>query len=933
MITNKKTKRSTNIQDSDDEDFTGNDLITNYSNTNTPSYRILEPFRILGLIVDYNQVVYFKRGTDRFMLASNFNSFLVYNLEKLRLERISPPLPSNISGLAVYKNKILTSTENVIQMWDKIHIMKEYTCEGKVKSILTFDKILMSINSLGDLFIHDIHTTERLKELNLKIEHFIHPLTYLNKILFTKIPEQYELDLNVIKSKIYLYNVNTEKIIFEFDLEINSRITTIEQSPVIDIVGIGFASGDIIVFNLKTLKKLLHFKSSYPVTRMSFSNCSSLNLSLLATSTPIREIHLWDLNKKSLHYTITNTDPASDLIFLMNEPLLIATSGSCNSIRMFKFDENTGVPTILKQRTGHGKNPHRIRFYGDNANNEAHHILSASESEIKNISLLNEHMTKDFSLKNVEKILRNHNSSKILSFDYNEFRERDWANILLCLRQCEFPILLSYENSSAVNKVIERKTKDSYCTSVCISMCGNFGFVGYENGALEKFNMQSGLNRWIVEKAHSSTIIGIKSDGLNSIVVTISLDCKLKFWDIYQSTLLKTIELDGIPTLLELNRDNDLIAIGLLNSEVHVYDKSSFKLVRQFKNGGKIKDLCFSKDGKWLITVSDDKSLKIFDVLSSNLVEWVEFNHMPLSVSISPNGQYIAVSFINMNGVYLYVNRTLFMDFADLEEVKRPVKINHNFLKIRKLKSRKDFSELREEIDQETRDSKSEFDLTCKENDELVTFSSENKLKYKILNNLEQIQERNEPKIKNKDKAKAPFFLFNLDDALGNKNPMVDNQEASEEFLNILKNCSHFKNDKLIKSKVGSDFILKDLLLLYEDKKVKSREITQFLNSLNPYLVDLEIRTLDSLMTGGNNLLEIFLNYINEELESKSNYELIQAYLNRFLKIFTEDSIQDRNLKDKLSIINKKLINSFEELDYLYKNTLCLVTHFGKIQI
>ena len=32
-------------------------------------------------------------------------------------------------------------------------------------------------------------------------------------------------------------------------------------------------------------------------------------------------------------------------------------------------------------------------------------------------------------------------------------------------------------------------------------MCGNFGFAGFENGGIEKFNMQSGLHRLIFEES------------------------------------------------------------------------------------------------------------------------------------------------------------------------------------------------------------------------------------------------------------------------------------------------------------------------------------------------------------------------------------------------------------------------------------------------
>jgi U3 small nucleolar RNA-associated protein 21 len=857
------------------------------------SYRLLEPYRSLGLIIDDNKIFYYKRANDRFMLASNGNSFLLYNLEHLRLERISPPLPNKINALAMYKNKVFTATENKILLWDKIHIVKEYICEGHASHITKlsiYDNLLLALNEVGCLIIFDIYTTEVIKTLDLGIDSFIHPSTYLNKILYSKKLERYEKDLNITNTKLYLYNINTEKQIFEFNFDIkNSTIQCIEQSPVIDVIGVGFSSGDIIVFNLKTFKKLITFKADSQVEHLTFSNSLELGLSLLATSNTNGDISLWDLNKKSLHYTITKTFTHLDnLLFLPNEPLLIATSGQDNRINMYKLEPNTGVPVLLKYRNGHSKTPQKIRFYGESINNDANHLLSMSNSELRNLSLINEHMSKDISFKNIPKTIK-HNNIKIdlYDFDFNEFRQRDWSNILI--NYANHPILCSYENSTVSEKPIELKTK-SRCSSVCVSMCGNFGFAGFENGNIEKFNMQSGISRWLVEKGHSNPVLKLKSDGINSLLVSISQDSTVKFWDIFQGTHVKTIELNHCPELLELNRDNDLLAVALATGDIRIYDKSNFKMVREFKKMGnytKINDMVFSNDGKWLIAVSDDKCLRIYDILSGNKIEWIEFKDIPVSVAISPSNQYLALTYAGLKGVYLWLNRSMFIDFVDVEKVKEPVKIllpyNDN---IRKLKTRKDLnveSEAKAEDNATNVKLKDQHKVT-EENIDLINLSKENKLKFRILQQLEKIQEKNEPKIKKKEKSKAPFFLFNINDT--EKVDGADNGNSSAEYLNILKNYSHFKNEKILENTLKKgELVLKYLLEEYKNKNLSANELTHFLNSINPYIVDLEIRNLDPILNSDNSYLLIFLDYLNEELQNKNNFELIQAYLNRFLKV------------------------------------------------
>jgi U3 small nucleolar RNA-associated protein 21 len=943
--------------------------IANLSNIQNQNRRLIEPYRTLGLVIDFNQVSQFNRNTDRYILCSNFNSFLLYNLDKIKLERISPPLPMKISAIAHYKNKVFTAIGNKILLWEKIHIVKEFSnFENKIfsdqqsffyKKLVSFENLLLALTSTGNLHIFDIYTGKLNKEINLNIEDFIHPSTYLNKILFTKKTEQYEQDLKIGNTKLYLYNINTEKQIFEFDFNMKNSVVIkkLEQSPVIDVIGVGFSSGDIIIFNLKNLKKILKFKSEYPVDNLTFSNCVGLNMSLLASSTPKGDINLWDLNKNTLHHTISRQfTSVSSIIFLPNEPILVATSGKDNSIKIFNFEPNSGIPLLLKQRTGHSSHPKKIRFYGEKANNESLHILSISQNEFRNISLINEHMSRPFSInmKNLPNSIKYELKSNsknlsfdLLSFDFNEFRERDWSNILVNMKGFCNPLLVSYENSVASDILAQVKSK-SPCTSICVSMCGNFGFAGYEDGSIEKFNMQSGLNRWNIEKAHEKPIIGLKTDGINSMIISISLDNTLKFWDFFQSSLVKEIELLSTPDLLEINLDNDLIAVTLINSSIYIYDKSTFKLVREFGNKSsynKINDITFTQEGKWLIVASEDKSLKIYDILSGNIIEWVSFKHIPASICISPNNQYIAISFVGLNGIYLWINRTLFVDIVDLEDVKTPIKFELPFYSgVKNQKNRKEIYEeelqikkIREENGQKfIKDHSESAKLwNSSENSKLIQLSKENKLKFRILNHLEKIQEKNAPKIKRKEKTKAPFFLFNLNSLNGNET----NDDTSPEFMNILKNYTHFKNEKMVNknSENKKEMILSELLDIYSKGKVKSNEISSFLNSLNPYLIDLEIRNLDPLLNledGEENLLlQHFLNYINEEILGKNNFELIQAYLNRFLKVFSEVCMKDKRLKSKLEGINKEIENNYNTVDYLFNNTMCLISHFGKIQI
>ena len=215
----------------------------------------------------------------------------------------------------------------------------------------------------------------------------------------------------------------------------------------------------------------------------------------------------------------------------------------------------------------------------------------------------------------------------------------------------------------------------------------------------------------------------------------------------------------------------------------------------------------------------------------------------------------------------------------------------------------------------------------------LITLSGENQIKYRIIQNLELIQERNDPKIKKKEKTKAPFFLFNINDL-----KMENNSKASKqanELLTILENYSHFssKSSEKKTNKLKSEFILKDLLQNYSERRVTFTEINKVLSLLNPYLIDLEIRNLDPILNNKDGYLLYFLQYIYDSLESANNFDLVNSYLNRFLKIYPNYCFSNPTLSDELFKINEKIEEYTSDLDCLFNTTLSLISNFAQIQI
>ena len=129
-------------------------------------------------------------------------------------------------------------------------------------------------------------------------------------------------------------------------------------------------------------------------------------------------------------------------------------------------------------------------------------------------------------------------------------------------------------------------------SAVAVSLCGNFGVLGYMNGRIVKFLMQSGVekgpfalhtNNPIGEALHSGEITGLGLDSLNKFLVSSSADRTLKLWDFYRAKLLKTYQCDYPVNNMAYNRLNDLVAFSASDLSITLLNtKSNLKKVRYF---------------------------------------------------------------------------------------------------------------------------------------------------------------------------------------------------------------------------------------------------------------------------------------------------------------------------------------------------------------
>jgi U3 small nucleolar RNA-associated protein 21 len=343
---------------------------------------------------------------------------------------------------------------------------------------------------------------------------------------------------------------------------------------------------------------------------------------------------VWDLEKKKLHSMLQSAHDAAlvSLYFLPGQPVLVS-SGADNSLKEWIFDETDGSARLLKARAGHARPPTKCKFYeaGQTAlasgslttagcaffylflrewNNNSlfslfllslsHLSLCRLDGSLRYFSVIRDQHSGELSQGHLEKkSKRKHVAldalrlAPIVDFDSTQAKETRWANIVSChqddgaayawsfaRKALEARRLLNPDRASSLRPV-------AACTCVCLSSCGNFAMLGFADGALEKFNMQSAFFRGsfppqvepsslaakkntpsdraskrsklefkfldtensharndpapnapagpstsfsAAGPAHAGAVAGVCVDGLNREVVSVGVDGKIHFW-------------------------------------------------------------------------------------------------------------------------------------------------------------------------------------------------------------------------------------------------------------------------------------------------------------------------------------------------------------------------------------------------------------------
>lgn len=557
------------------------------------------PYKSVGVVTDGKPFVMNRMGDEVFLVASIGNAFQVYRFDKLLVCLVSQQCDGEITCLQVKGHETFVAVENRIMVYDRTRIVRTYEeHEADIVDMCMVGDMLFSFDSGNNMKVIDTKERSLMSSLtSLESETFmtvaIHPATYLNKFLVGYTNGSLEL-WNVRKEKL-VYTFQSQKKFFaelEFDDDDGDfdgntggsskkyevpEVSCMEQSPAVDVIGVGFSDGHILLMNLKLDKVLFAFKQDGgKVTALSFrTDKAAEQFPYLASSSVDGRVHIWNLGTKDtsdemedgdhddddsdveergeravivnrkLQFTIEDAHVAevSRVHFLHGEPVLVSSSAD-NTIKMWIFDAPDGTSRLLKSREGHSGHPSKIRYYGgvtqasvrDNSSAESCEVLSSgSDGTLRYFNTAIEQQNRELSSKTILAKLgmrrRNERLPQCTDFDFSETRQRDWGNLVTVHRNHSNAYVWRYKNKAITDMILRQPNwhandkmyspdRKLFATAVALSPCGNFAFVGHRGGDIFVYNLQSGLPRGSLPESATDPYATVKKGTLASRTAT-----------------------------------------------------------------------------------------------------------------------------------------------------------------------------------------------------------------------------------------------------------------------------------------------------------------------------------------------------------------------------------------------------------------------------
>ncbi|CAF3726851.1 unnamed protein product [Adineta steineri] len=910
---------------------------------------LFSSYRTLGLVTNHVPCILriHQRHSSHLLLTAIGKVFHAYRLNTLQVLLVSDAHTEDIQALASNSRLVFVASGSSIYVYRRVFHLYQTLSDhkGDVQHLLPFgDEHLISIDESNTLRVWDIQSASvyfllEFDPKNFHITCLLHPATYVNKLLIAS-----------RQGTMQLWNIKSNKLLHEFfsndDIQTNS-ITAIAQSTVVDVIAIGYNNGQIRLHNLRYDETLVTFTQDFngPITSIAFRLD---NVPHMATGSSAGHICIWNLDTCHLISQMRNAHKQCSIAalhYIPGEPLLIS-NGNDNALREWIFDMPDGQSCRLyRERCGHSKSPRCVRFH----DNEI--VLSAgNDGRLRTFHTILDNLSRCFGRTTRYKwemeLNENENNDNddeknedteqplpIIDLRCEVIKENDWDGIIAIHENRRRVSAWNYIRATRSQHRFEHErfaTKVYHNTEVLatccdISPCGNFGIIGYSTGHIDMYNMQSGLYRGSFDDgpiqfaaknprkrlksspyatAHSYPLCGVSFDSLNTRLISCDINGNIKLWRLKTKTLISStsiIDQDNSNSKIHItkmivHRDSGLISLAFNDYTIKIYDFDTMicKCIRTFSQNTHTNDitaLAFMPDARWLLTTSLDKTMRIWDIPSGQLIDTLEFDQAIMTIAVSPNGDMLATGHTDALGVYLWSNRSMFggsiinstTEQLLVGDFQSPEQISKN----------------------------------------LITLSALPESKWKNLLVLDTIRQRNKPKQPINIPKQAPFFL-----------PTVSNLRG---FVFVNEDEENKKKDKKQThiNAIQQFLYQSSLTNLLDHHQKNTTLITDFMNlfkDLGMAKIEYELRCLSPDQGGSLERMFTFIDILHQAFDYKQNYDLISSYLALFIQLHGTNLLwKNDELIEKIRKIQLKQKETWNNIQRQLNTSIALVKYIKSV--
>jgi len=960
---------------------------------------LFRPGRAIGVVTDRVPFAHASLGSADFLTVGIGRGFQVFDCKKLRLAYIGPRLNEKVRTLLCVGEVVLTALKADIVAWHKLVELGRFRGHKSAAGVLC---------AVGAAYLVSASRTEvlvwRLSDVGLEppvdasgsaqkpakcvlsalgrletADDFgtctaaCHMPTYLHKVL-----------LGSDSGGLVLWNVRTLQRVHQFrahtaDGRASSAVTCLQEVPnVLDLVAMGFASGRICILHAKEDRVVSEFDQTQGrVTALSFRTGASAPAQMVSGS-PSGTLVVWDLQKRRAHHVkdAAHHGQVVSACFLPGQPLLF-TSGCDNAIRLWVFDTPDGLPRLLQTRSGCPGACRWIGFYSTSDDKEL--IVGGGAGErgfVSKVSFIQDHQNAEYSQSALSKLpisLRTMQASPIsrlppvVDMAFCHARHYDWPAVISAHEGVAAAFIWSAKHQALAPKVL-KPPEASPVSAVAISSCGNYAVVGLENGALHRFNLQSGLHRGSIPRsdsvaplasaageldeeaglpkperpphkkaaavppprAHRGRVCGVSVTVSGTVLSVASnpKDCALRIWKLATHEAVAAVDLGrerpGAPSCLLLRVQGALAAVSLDDGALLLVDLHGQAVVRSFACGVPANSIAFSAEGRWLAAALQDGGLRIFDLPAARCIDSFVFAKPALSVCFSPSSAFMLTSHAKGNAIQVWTNKFLFDPSLSAPllrpEPSQPIAVDEPGAPAEEESEDGGAAAPGAPNDGEEPAEGATARAVEPLEPELLTLSDVPPAKWLATLHLDLVKERNKPAEPPKPLPNAPFFLPSAHEGVTPRfaAPLdAPDGEGEEEqpASRVIQSERH----------LAEGLPMQELL-----RKGDFDGALAFLKAQTPSGVHLAIEALGPLAMGADDELRAGLRFFLHHLKKAHYADEVQAFLSLFLQAHSEEVAADAELRSLCAELGSLQERRWRTLDAQCQKVRCflgMLTH------